>query len=108
MASAQNYSLVIGFFSGEKTETSNDEVQFDQVVSFGFFTISVFIAIQMSFRKIIFRNIITMFEHSEMTMSLENFFPGSDGIKHFNYCVNNPYYYYYLWGKDNDAKGLQN
>ena len=69
IASAQNYSLVIGFFSGKKTNTTHDEFKFDQVVSFGFFSISVFVAMQMSFRKIIFRNIINMYEHSEMIMS---------------------------------------
>ena len=61
---------------------------------------------QMSFKKIIFRTMICLYERSDNVMSLENYYPGSDAIKNFNYCVNNPYYYFHLWVKDNmiDAK----
>jgi len=67
--SSQNYGFIKGMVSGKKIEKIDDEVKFDQVISFGFFTISLFIAMQMSFKKIVFRSMICLYERSDKVMS---------------------------------------
>ena len=39
--SSKNYEFIKGMLNGEKIGHIDDEVKFDQVISFGFFTISV-------------------------------------------------------------------
>ena len=94
--SDQNKKFMMQIISFEELNNIEDQVGFDQVLSVGLFFVSVFISYQIGYKKIIFRNMICLFERYPCVMSLENSM-STEGIKQYNYCVNNPYYYYHLW-----------